>query len=85
MTLEIQNLSDTTLRLLQAEATRHNTDLASLATQLILDGLQQRLELEPGFDVFSGLWSAEEAAEFAAATESFSVIDEEILREKNPT
>ncbi|NJK45590.1 MAG: hypothetical protein HC933_16120 [Pleurocapsa sp. SU_196_0] len=80
MTLEIQNLSDTIFRLLQAEASRHNTDVESLAKELILKGLQQRLESEPGFNVFSGLWSAEDAAKFEAATVHFSKVDEEVWR-----
>jgi plasmid stability protein len=80
MTLEIQNLSDTTVRLLQAEASRHNTDVESLAKELILQGIRQRIESEPWFDVFSGLWSAEDATEFAAATAHFSKVDKEVWR-----
>jgi hypothetical protein len=75
MTLD---LSDTTVKMLEAEASRHNTDVESLAKELILQGLQQRLESEPGFDVFSGLWSIEEAAQFEAATAHSSKVDEEV-------
>jgi hypothetical protein len=81
MTLEI---SEKTMKLLQEEAQRRNTDPNTLASELILQGLQQYLESEPGFEVFSGLWSAEDADEFNAATQAFSKIDEEQWREKHP-
>jgi hypothetical protein len=43
------------------------------------------LENSRGFDVFSGLWTQQEADEFAANTQDFSKIDEGIWRETNPT
>jgi hypothetical protein len=46
--------------------------------------LKIRLENSRGFDAFSGLWTQQEADEFAVNTKAFSQIDKEIWRETNP-
>jgi hypothetical protein len=80
MTLEI---SETTMRMLEAEAARQHTNPEVLANELIQIGLTKRLENSKGFGAFLGLWSDAEAEEFKQAIAPLSTVDEELWREKN--
>ncbi len=77
MTLEI---SGTTQNLLLAEAAKRDMDAQALASEMIFDGLirleklRQKLEFQPGFDVFSGLWSESETEEFEQNTADFRMV-----------
>ncbi len=80
MTLEI---SGTTQNLLLAEAAKRDMDAQTLASEMIfeslvrLEKLRWELESQPGFEVFSGLWSDEDAKEFTENTRFFGLIDKE--------
>jgi hypothetical protein len=68
------------------EADAFDERIASLQEVVDEQNLELKIQLENsrGFDVFSGLWTQQEADEFAANTKEFSQIDEESWRETHP-
>ena len=83
--LSVRGLEPAVLAELKGKASREGATVNALVLRLIDEGLGRR-PAKPGnrryddLDALAGTWSSEETEEFAAATEAFEQIDDELWK-----